>query len=115
MIEFVSTVLSYCEFENYDMYVREIDGSIYLQAEYVDNDVYTGYPAVQSTRKWLIPPDATRSSIVQTAFKMCLTSYEHRVREGFKYKGQRVFGPHFDVEDLVELCRSGRDNAGGGD
>ena len=45
-----------------------------------------------------------KSEIVQTALKCILTSAEHRVREHFKYRGSRVYGPHFDVEALHELC-----------
>lgn len=75
----------------------------FLQAWYLEPDTYTKKMDIQYTRKWLISPDATDSQIVQTAFKCVLTSAEHRCREAFKYKGVRVYGPHYDVEDLVEL------------
>lgn len=87
-------------------------GSCYLRANYDDKDVYSGDLQTQFTRRWLLSPQSTDSEIVQTAFKACLTSMEHRTREHFKYRGARVFGPHFDVEDLVALCRE-RENAGG--
>jgi hypothetical protein len=32
-----------------------------------------------------------------------MTSAEHRVREHFSYKGKRIFGPHIDVEKLLEM------------
>lgn len=60
--------------------------------------------ALQSGRKWRLSPCMTPSEIVQTAFLACLTAEEHEVRESFLYKGQPVYGPHFDVERLVELC-----------
>jgi hypothetical protein len=40
--------------------------------------------------------------------KCLLTSAEHRIREHFLYRGERVFGPHYDVDALVELCRAKR-------
>jgi hypothetical protein len=46
-----------------------------------------------------------RSEIVSTAFKCVLTSAEHRCREHFSYKGERIYGPHYDVDALVEVCR----------
>ena len=58
------------------------------------------------TRKWLLSRHMTRSELVQTAFKCVLTSIEHEAREQFTYKGARVFGPHFDVDALVGVCRS---------
>lgn len=97
---------------NYYFFVSPGHGGVYLQARYLDNDVYTGEIEHQFTRKWLISPHMTKSEVVQTAFKCALTSMEHRTREGFKYKGKRIFGPHFDIEDLHKLAET-RENAGG--
>lgn len=100
------------EFPGYEFTVREGHGGVFLQAEYDDSDVYTGKVERQHTRKWLLSPAMTDSEIVQTIFKCAMTSYEHRCREAFKYKGARIFGPHFDVNDLVALCKE-REAAGG--
>ncbi|MBX3660703.1 MAG: hypothetical protein KF740_19890 [Ramlibacter sp.] len=80
----------------------------YLQAAFdaFDND-RPGVIARQLTRKWLLSRHMTRSELVQTAFKCVLTSVEHETREQFTYKGARVFGPHFDVEGLVQACKAG--------
>lgn len=88
-------------------------GTYFLFAWYFERDVRTGNMERQTTRRWLITPQMTNSEIVQTAFKLVMTSYEHRAREHFRYKGARIFGPHFDVEDLVRLCEDGRNDAGG--
>lgn len=101
------------ECEDYNFEVHEGHGGLFIRAFYFEADIYTGVLEKQYTRKWLITPEATESEVAQTAFKCVLTSHEHRVREHFKYKGERVFGPHFDVNDLVTICRNGRDNAGG--
>lgn len=97
---------------DYKFEVRESHGGIVIRARYEEADTYTGEPAEQFTRKWIITPLMTDSEIVQTALKCCLTSMEHRTRESFKYKGRRIFGPHFDIEDLYALCKD-RENAGG--
>lgn len=83
-------------------------GSAYLQANYVEPDVVTGKPEAQSTRKWQLSLDMTKSEFVQTAFKCCLTSMEHRAREHFRYRGAAVYGPHFDVDALFALCAAKR-------
>lgn len=98
--------------EEYLFEVREGHGGVFLQGLYYDRDIYTGRRELQHTRKWLLSPSMTDSEIVQTAFKCAITSAEHRTREAFTYKGARIFGPHFDVDDLVKLCR-GREDAGG--
>lgn len=55
-------------------------------------------------RKWRLSQHMTKSEVIQTAFKAVLTALEHEARENFKYKGKAIFGPHFDVDKLCELC-----------
>lgn len=107
-----SELLRSVAFLAYEFHVSDSRGSVYLRAEYDEPDIYTGVVERQHTRKWLLSPLMTDSEIVQTAFKLCMTSMEHRCREGFQYKGARIFGPHFDVNDLAALCLL-RENAGG--
>jgi len=101
------------QFEDYQFTVKlDQRGQLYMRARYAEADTYTGEPAVQTTRRWALTPPTTKSEFVQTCFKCIMTSLEHRAREGFQYKGRRVFGPHFDVDDLWTLCAE-RENAGG--
>lgn len=96
------------EFPDYTFTI-EVDGrgATYLQASYLDRDVDTPWKEeLQKTRRWFLSPFMTKSEIVQTCLKCVLTSMEHKVREWFTYKGERVFGPHFDVEALVEIARA---------
>lgn len=107
-------VLRRCDFPGYQWRVSADGGnSVFMRATYMEPDVYSGVEQRQWTRKWLLSENMTDSEIVQTAFKLCLTSMEHRAREHFKYRGARIFGPHFDVDDLHRLCTDGRENAGG--
>lgn len=109
-------VLELVEFPGYIFSVSEAHGGVILRASYMEPDVYKrGEPVEQLTRKWLLSPYMTDSEIVQTVFKCCYTSFEHRCRENFTYKGKRIFGPHFNVDDLAKLCLAGRENAGGRD
>lgn len=101
------------EFLNYVFFVTYSHrGELYMRAKYAEDDTYTGEPAMQFTRRWALTPPMTKSEFIQTCFKCALTSMEHRTREGFKYQGRRVYGPHFDVDDLWRLCEE-RENAGG--
>lgn len=108
-----NAVIARCSFGNYRITARESNGGVFLQATYDDADIYTGRIEKQHTRKWLLSPHMTESEIVSTVFKMCLASYEHRARELFKYRNARIYGPHFDVDDLVHLCLDGREDADG--
>jgi hypothetical protein len=109
----VREILDRVQFENYAWEVRTAHGGVVVYGVYMEADVYEPTRIErQQTRKWLVSPLMTDSEIVQTIFKLCATSMEHRLREHFSYRGARVFGPHFDIEDLVSLCRT-RENAGG--
>lgn len=57
-------------------------------------------------RKYNISKYMTDGEIVQTAFVALMSAVEHETREGFKYRGQSIFDPHYDVEKLVELRQS---------
>lgn len=100
-----TSIVAQCEFEDYTLALK-IDGRgcWYLQASYEEPDVATYVRERQYTRRWYVSPEMTRSELVQTVFKCCLTSMEHRTREWFRYRGRAVFGPHFDVEALWEIC-----------
>lgn len=106
-IEFYRAITDNIRFEQYTFVVLPDDEFAYLQATYMDKDIVTGALEPQFTRKWRISPFMTKSEFVQTCFKCALTSYEHRAREHFRYRNVAVYGPHFDVEELVRLGREG--------
>jgi hypothetical protein len=87
---------------------RMVSVVYFLQAEFHAPCADTGKLTLQKSRKWYLSEHMTESEVVQTAFKCVLTAIEHEAREQFKYKGQAIFGPHFNVNDLVELAASGR-------
>lgn len=97
-------------FKDWVFFLAEEGERLWVQVRYLQADVDTTDPAdleIQHGRKWVVSRHATPSELVQTAFKAVLTSMEHQAREHFTYRGARVFGPHFDVEQLVKLCRTG--------
>lgn len=104
----IRNLLRLVKYEDYVFHVVEIGGTLYLQAHYVEADIITGLLEEQHTRKWQLSEHMVKSEIIQTAFKCALTSAEHRVREQFLYRGERIFGPHFDVDGLYELALAKR-------
>jgi hypothetical protein len=101
-------ILQDIDYLDYSFEVKYDGDRMYLQAAYIEPDIHTKLPEKQTTRKWFLSPYMTKSEFVQTVLKCALTSAEHRVREHFLYKNERVFGPHFDVDDLVVLCKANR-------
>lgn len=111
----VARILDAVQFKDWIFYVGHFvgrnpeDDRVFIQVRYLeadaDHDDATALE-IQHGRKWLISKHATVSEVVQTAFKAVVTSMEHQAREHFTYRGARVFGPHFDVDQLVALCRT---------
>ena len=99
----IVAVLQEVSFPGYRFEVNLENERTYMRANFFAPCAETGLRELQFTRKWYVSQEATRSEIVQTALKCVLTSIEHEAREVFTYRGRAIFGPHFDVEQLVAL------------
>lgn len=74
-----------------------------VRVYYTEPDTMTGERKGQHGRWWYVDKTESESQFVQTLLKACLTSAEHRVREGFKYNGRAVYMPHYDVKKLWDM------------
>ena len=97
-------ILSNIQYKNWKINVFSDADRVYLQVSFISSCSKTGKSELQKGRKWLLSPFMTKSEVVATAFKACLTAEEHECRENFLYKNSLIFGPHFDVDRLVDLC-----------
>lgn len=102
----VRRIVSDVKFFDREFYVTAKGDGYLLQLQYNDLDVETGRMERQHGRKWYVSPYSTKSEIVRSVLKACLTSMEHITREHFTFRGQRIFGPHLDVDNLVELAKT---------
>jgi hypothetical protein len=107
-LERIRLIVGLCRFEGFEFLVDEVPGGFQLHAAWLEPDIVGGKAALQKSRKWLLSPHMTKSEIVQTCFKLAMTAAEHRVRESFTYRGNRIFGPHFDVDALHTICSEKR-------
>lgn len=106
-VQWVGEVLAQVHYRNWEFHVALDDTRPWLQVRFEDQCTATGAQSVQHGRKWMLSVHMSKSEIVQTALKAVLTAVEHEAREAFTYRGKRIFGPHFDVEELAKLCASG--------
>ncbi|WP_423458005.1 hypothetical protein [Ottowia sp. VDI28] len=107
--ELANMILRAISFPGYSFYlVGNFRGTTYLQASFrAPCNVSGGKPVRRTTRKWQLSAHMTHSELVQTALKCVLTSLEHEAREQFHYRNESIFGPHFNVDALVDLCQQG--------
>jgi hypothetical protein len=104
--EEIEQILDNISYKDWTFAVIEKGEHLFLQAVWLEQDSYTKVYLSQASRKWYLSPFMTVSEIVQTVFLLVKTVEEHEMREGFKYKDQRIFNPHFSADALAELCRS---------
>ena len=101
----IQRVLQDIQFNDWAFDLRLDSGRPYLRVRFAGACNTTGRLQEWEGRKWFLSSDSSRSEIVQTAFKAVITALEHEARETFRYNGQAIFGPHFDCDLLVELCK----------
>ena len=64
------------------------------------------HPGVES-RKWRLSRWMVKSEVINTCFMAVMAAEEHEIRERFKYRGQAIYGPHYNVDVLAEARRKG--------
>jgi hypothetical protein len=106
-------VLSHVKFRDWVFAVGEDQDRLYLQVCFSEICLASrrGPRLLQKGRKYFLSEHMSKSEIVQTALTATLAATEHEAREAFTYKGQAIFGPHWNVDRLVELALQ-RDSLG---
>jgi len=109
-IEYLQTALNDVEFLDRKFLVMEKGDGYLIQMSYMEVDVDhpNDPPVEQKTRKWYASPYMTESELVETCWAMVCRSQMHVTAEHFKYKGRRVYSPHFDVNARIEMCDAER-------
>lgn len=114
----ILAVIKQLQYKDWVFSIGQDQDRLYLQVAFQapDNSRHSSIRHLQTGRKWLLSPYMTKSELVATAFKAVLTAEEHETRELFRYRGQAIFGPHFNVDDLAMLASyhtpDMRDNVG---
>jgi len=76
----------------------------YLQIKFRSKDNFNpSYEYEQSGRKWMLSYHMTDDEVVSTALLATKQCIEHEIRELFKYKGEPIYRPHYDIQALHEL------------
>jgi hypothetical protein len=99
----IREVVSLVRYSDWEFRVFERAGDAVLQLLFRDDE-----GREWKSRKWLLSEHATASEIVQTCLKAVLTAIEHEAREAFLFRGFPVFGPHHDVEALLNMAQQKR-------
>lgn len=97
VVKRIEAILSQIQYKDWDFEVGASGSTIWIQTSFVAKSVKTGVPCVQLCRRWLIEPGMSAAEIVRTALKAVLTAEEHEARELFRYRGEALHSPHFEL------------------
>jgi len=92
----------------FEFIVRYDNGRGYIQIQCNDTCTTTGNPYRWNGRKWFLSEYMTDSEIVQTCWAAAKMAMEHELRETFKWDGEPIYRPHFDIKALHEISRNNR-------
>jgi hypothetical protein len=104
----IEAIISEISYKDWIFCIGEKNEVLYLQIQWNEKKHKSGKESRLYCRKWQLSEHMAKSEIIQTAFKAALAAEEHECREQFKYRGESVFGPHFDVDALHEIAKAGR-------
>lgn len=76
---------------------------IQLQCNMADNN-NVNHKSVQRGGKYYVSSFTIKDEVVGVLWKAMQDFIIHEAREGFLYRGKRIFGPHMNVEGLHHLC-----------
>ena len=101
----VVSILLLVEYKpDHELVVTVDQGLVWIQARFWRPDIVSGLNEWGYAGKAPVTPEATTSQIVQMAFGLFKGLEEHEAREQFRYQGARVFGPHIDINALIEAA-----------
>lgn len=108
-LEEVEQILAHVQYRDWKFRVMAKGDGFLVQVVFNAPCVDSGRMKEHHGRKWYVSSHAVSSEVVQCAYVAMQRAVAHEAAEEFTYKGARVFNPHFDVEDLVELARTKRE------
>jgi hypothetical protein len=104
--EDIEKILKDVKFMDRTFLLLDKDDGFLVQMSYMEPDVENpeAGSVEQKTRKWYVSPYMTETEIVETCWAMVQRSMMHIAGEHFKYRGKRVYSPHFDIYARLYLC-----------
>jgi hypothetical protein len=97
--------------DGFDLDIGLQGGRCYIEVQCKRPDTYTGEFGTGYGGKRYLRDEMTDSEIVRNIFGAFMAYEEHECREAFQFRGVRIFGPHIDVEYLVEAGKHIEDRA----
>lgn len=102
--EIVSHIEAEYQGTPFQIFTGEHEGRLWVQVGTERPDTYTSKVELGVGGKAYVSGHATDDEIVKKIFGLCMAYTEHETREGFKWKGRRIFNPHLDLNALWSVA-----------
>lgn len=99
----VKKLVAEVQCDPYDYVARDIaEGVVVIQAEMWRKDMITGEYGWGQGGEYVVRTSTPDDVIIKICLRASLDYAEHEVREGFKWRGKAVCGPHVSLESIWE-------------
>lgn len=99
----VKDILDDIEYKDWEKEIIPVDSNITLfRWQWYENE--GPEQGLQKARLWVIEHRQPHSDIVRSALASVLMAEEHEARERIRYRGKKVFNPHYNVDRLAEMA-----------
>jgi len=86
------------------IFTGEHQGNLWVQVGTERPDTYTKEIGIGKGGKEYVSSYATHDEVIKKIFGLVMKYVEHEAREGFKWRGRRVFNPHVTIEALHSIA-----------
>jgi hypothetical protein len=84
---------------------RDAGGRLYYQAVCPSRpDAFTGLPGEGRGGKAYLSPAMLDDELVQLCWGLLEAYVHHEAREGFRWRGKQIYGPHMKVANLAAIA-----------
>jgi hypothetical protein len=101
----IQKLINQMSFNDWRFHYDFKDDVPYIQIKFLAPRNMTGRMEIQSCRKWMLSYHMCDEEIVSTGLKAVLAAVEHEAREQFKWKGQPIYRPHYNLDALYDISK----------
>jgi hypothetical protein len=95
------------KYKDWEFYIGDYTGHLYLQIKFMAPDNYTGEMGLQSCRKHPISSFATETEFYDTARWAVYKAEMHEADENFWVDGALPYCPHLSFAKRLQLAKDG--------
>lgn len=106
-IRTIRKILLSIEYKNWSIIATQKGDGFLLQVQFMGFDTDgSGKEELQKCRKWYISAHSCDAEIIRTCFLAIKQAEEHEICERFKYKGEQIYNPHIDPEQMIPFIKT---------